>query len=123
MRVGQLSAVTTSAWLRSQNERGLALALAKVALAITVINAWSVTHQRKHFAPASLVAAKDAHHPAGRHHHAGRSNPARRHAGVAGLDDHRNALGLEFAPDAVGDLRGQPLLDLQTPRKAMQNSG
>ena len=48
-------------------------------------------------------------------------HPARGHAGVAGLDHHRHALGLEVVPDAVGDLGGQPFLDLQPPRKAMHH--
>ena len=81
----------------------------------------SVSHQGQHFAAAALVAAENAHHAAGRHHHAGRVDAPRAHASVARLDDHRNALGVEMLADAVGDLRGQPLLDLQPPREAVQH--
>jgi hypothetical protein len=71
-----------------------------------------------------LVLTKaDKVKPAGGHHHAGRADPARGHAGVAGLDDDRHALRLQMLADAVGDLRGQPLLDLQAPGIAVEDPG
>ena len=50
-------------------------------------------------------------------------NTARGHAGVAGFDHHRDALRLEVVPDAVGDLCGQPLLDLQAAGEAVEHAG
>ena len=44
------------------------------------------------------------------------------HAGVAGFNHHRHALGLKMLPDGVGDLRGQPLLHLQPSREAVQHA-
>ena len=82
-----------------------------------------IAHQRQHFAPAAFVLAEDAHHPAGGHHHAGGVDAAGGHAGVAGLDHHGDALGLEMLADAVGDLGGEPFLDLQPPGEAVEDAG
>src|SRR5918993_778905 len=82
----------------------------------------SVAHQREHLAPAPLVRAEGAHHPAGRHHHPRRLDAASRHAGMARLDDDRDALRLEMLPDRVRHLRGQPLLHLEPPGKAVKHA-
>ena len=43
------------------------------------------------------------------------------HAAVAGLDDDGDAQRLQIVPYALGDLRGQPLLNLQAPGIAFQH--
>src|SRR5258707_12686160 len=56
-------------------------------------------HQRQHLAAAALILAKHAHHPAGPHPDPRRPHATRRHAGVGGVDHHRDTLRLEIVPD------------------------
>src|SRR3546814_6858474 len=57
-------------------------------------------------------------------HHADtrRPHPTRGHAGVGGVDDHRDAMRAEMFPDAVRHLGGEPLLHLQAAGKAVQHA-
>src|SRR3546814_3601317 len=48
--------------------------------------------------------------------------PTRGHAGVGGVDDHRDAMRAEMFPDAVRHLGGEPLLHLQAAGKAVQHA-
>ena len=50
------------------------------------------------------------------------ADPARGHAGMACLDHHRDALGLKMIPDTVGDLCGQPFLNLKSAGKAVKHA-
>ena len=59
------------------------------------------------------VVAEGAQHATGHHRHPRLVDPARGHALVLRLDDHRHAARIEHLLDRVGDLRGQLFLDLQ----------
>src|SRR5206468_335212 len=61
----------------------------------------SISHQFKNFLAALVVAAEGAHHLAGDHHDPGSAHPAGGHAGVAGLDHHRDPARVEIVPDAL----------------------
>ena len=56
---------------------------------------------------------KLAAHRRGDRRRAGLADPAHRHAQVLALDDDDDAARLEDAHERVGDLRGEPLLDLR----------
>jgi hypothetical protein len=64
---------------------------------------------------------RDQRRGARRSFHARGAHAPAAHAGVAGLDDHGHAQGLEIVPQAIGDLRRKPLLHLQSPGEAVQH--
>src|SRR6059058_3013152 len=85
---------------------------ANVSLPDTVLVV-AVTERREEFESGSLVVAEQA--PIrGRHHFgAGLANAAHRHAQVLGDADHGHPAGLQLFHQYVGDLAGEPLLQLQ----------
>jgi hypothetical protein len=52
-----------------------------------------------------------------------RPNAAQRHAGVLGLQHHTHAGGAKTGSQALGDLLGQPLLDLGPGREMLNQPG
>ena len=67
--------------------------------------------------PGCRVLPKHPQHPARHHAGAWLANASAGHAGVRALDHDRDAARLERGLDRVGNLRGHPLLYLQTMRE------
>src|SRR5216683_8428792 len=68
---------------------------------------------RQHLASGRRIGAKDAEHPARHHADPGLVDAAGGHALMRRLDDHRDALGLQYLIERVGDLRRHLFLNLQ----------
>ena len=100
----------------SARSASAALAPARPAPTMTCV-CWSGTGaplgQGQELLAGSGVVAHQAVQRGGDGRRAGLLHAAQRHAQVLGLEHDADALGRELALEPVGDLRRQPLLDLQ----------
>lgn len=71
-----------------------------------------------------LFLALEAAQDAARHSRAaGFLHASHHHAQMTRLHDHRHTLGLQDLKNGIGNLLGQPLLDLESPGKHVGNPG
>jgi hypothetical protein len=83
----------------------------------------SISHQAQHFLAAPGIIEEAAEQAAGGHADAVGFDPPARHAAMLCLDHHRDAVGVEIVPDALGDLCGEPLLHLKPLGIAIEHAG
>src|SRR5215218_6621531 len=98
--------------------RRVSAALAPARLAPTMMWVWLLVMgcprgQGQELLAGAGVVADEAVERRGHGLGAQLLNAAQRHAQVLGLQDDPDASGFELALEPVGDLRGQPLLDLE----------
>ena len=73
--------------------------------------------------PGTGVLAQGAQQGRGDGGRTGGLDAAQGHAGVFGFDDHTDALGLQVFGEPIGDLFGEPFLDLGATGEMLDDTG